>query len=655
MTNAILEAFYSLGRNINKARGKIDDLENEQGIVSEKFPELKLDMPNEDLIALTAQWKKAWTDSVVYTDWQKHGEENEAYWLGNQHVKPKVEKTRPTIDNAIFEALETYLPEATKRNPDPMVKLDEDEEQTDEGQKFTVHLQKKLAEIADELKLRLKLKKAARHWAIYLLGAAKLGWDMDRDIPTVKIIRGKKLILDPEATVDEDGYTGEYVGEYRKLQASVLIRMLSKMGAEQGAEQVIKDLVKDDLGTEVQFIEWWTAEYMCWTLNNHVLTKKKNPHWNYEGKEEAPADERTGETPKDENGQPMMVDKQVQPNHFKTPRLPYVFLSVFNLGKQPVDETSLIGQNISTQDRINKRARQIDRNADSMNNGMVVSLERSGLTGPQANNVTKALRDGGTVTIPAGSVNEAMSRMSAPPLPPDVYRDLSDQRTRLSQLFGSQGLTPSGLGSNKTVRGMMFEHNLATDRIGGGVSEYLEQFADDIYNWFVQLLYVYDDDYATDQTQRPAVNVGVKEGSMLPKDTASLAQQAIELAKMGKMSLVDLYKALDRPNPEEMAANVWLEANAPEILFGSDQRVAQAIQMKQAAQAGAGGKPPSESINFKDLPPEGKAQMAKKAGIDLHPEAVAAHEEHAAGRGRSTPVIPQPQEEQGLEGQPQIQ
>jgi hypothetical protein len=635
MTNAILEAFYSLGKNINKARGKIDDAENDEGIVSEKFPELELDMPNEDLIALTTKWKKTWTESPVYSDWQKHGEDNEAYWLGNQHVKPKVEKSRPTVDNAIFEALETYLPEATRRNPDPMVKLDEDEQDTPENINFAIHLQKELAEIADELKLRLKLKKAARHWAIYLLGVGKLGWDMDRDIPTVKIVRGKKLILDPEATVDEDGYTGEYAGEYRKLQAGTMIKMLSKIGAEVGAEKVIKDMVKDDLGTEVQFIEWWTPQYMCWTLNNNVLMKKKNPHWNYEGKEEAPADDQ-GNPQVDEQGQPMMQAKPALPNHFKAPRIPFVFLSVFNLGKQPVDDTSLIGQNLSTQDRINKRAKQIDKNADSMNNGMVVSLERSGLTGPQAKNVTKALRDGGTVTIPAGAVNEAMSRMSAPPLPHDVYQDLADGRTRLSEIFGSRGLTPSGLGSNRTVRGMVFEHNLATDRIGGGVSEYLEQFGDDLFNWFVQLLYVYDEDYQTQQGERPEVNVSIKEGSMLPKDTASLAQQAMDLAKVGKMSLIDLYKALDNPNPEEMAANVWLEANAPEILFANDPRVQQALQMKAAA--AGGGKPPAESINFKDLPPEGKVQLAKKAGIDLHPEAVAAHEDHAAGRGRSIPV-----------------
>ena len=51
---------------------------------------------------------------------------------------------------------------------------------------------------------------------------------------------------------------------------------------------------------------------------------------------------------------------------------------------EQTDETSLIGQNLASQDLVNKRLKQIDKNADSMNGGMVVSLERSGLTQQQA-------------------------------------------------------------------------------------------------------------------------------------------------------------------------------------------------------------------------------------------------------------------------------
>jgi hypothetical protein len=628
--NLILDAYNSLSKSLNKVKGQ-QSPETEQGVVSEKFPELKLEMDSEQIIKLTRKWEKTWNQSEVFNTWDKKSTENEEYWLGNQFDRSTVEKTRATVDNVIFEALETYLPQVTRRNPDPMITLSEMEQQTPENQQFASHLQKKLGEVSDELKLRLKLKKVARHWAIYLLGVAKLSWDVGRDIPTAKITRLRKLILDPDALVDEDGYTGEFIGEHRTMQAGILIKTLEASDGEADGIKAVKDLVGEDLGTNIRFIEWWTNEYVCWTMNSSVLWKKKNPHWNYEL---PPAEPQL-----DATGQPMQVPEPTKPvNHFKTPQKPYLFLTVFNIGKQPLDDTSLIGQNLYNQDRINKRSKQIDRNADSMNGGMVVSLERSGLTKDQASGVTEALRKGGTIAIPTGAVGDAVQRMSAPGLPADIYNDLQDTRNRTKDIFGTRGSSAAGLESDTTVRGKLMNRQLDTDRIGGGFSEYLEQMADDIFNWWVQLLYVYDNDYSQ-QPVKPEIKVSVKEGSLLPKDSTTIANQAIELANSGKMSIIDLYKRLDYPNPLEIAANVWLEKNAPEVLFDGDERIKKVIADRQQASAPE-AKLPSESINFKDLPPDGQAQMAAKAGIQLHPEAIAAHNDHVAAQDQ--PVIPQP-------------
>lgn len=617
----ILDGFLSLGADVNKRKGKEGTDDIKEGIASPKLPELKLDMKNDELVKLTKKWEKRWEDSSVKAEMLKQGEENENYWKGKQFSKVELEKTRPLHDNAIFESVETYLPQMTRRNPEPMAELSSKEEQTPENLTYPKQLQKDLAEIADEQKLRLKVKKVGRHWALYLLGVLKHGWDLEKDMPTSKAVRPQKLILDPEASIDEDGYTGEYVGERRKLSASKLITMLEGMDSEEGAVEKVKELVNDDLGTEIGFTEWTTDEYICWTLGDSVLMKMKNPHWNWDTEEpgEPVVDEFGNQTP----GETRTV-KGV--NHFKAPKKPYSFLSVFNLGKKPVDETSLIGQNLSAQDRINKRLKQIDRNADSMNGGLVISKERSGMTESQAKPAAAALRKGGIIIIPTGAVGDAVARMSAPGLPADIYNDLNDTRNRLKDIFGTRGSTPSGIESETTVRGKIINRGLDTDRIGGGVSEYLEQIADETYNWWTQLLYVYDDTYSQ-LPARPRVNVSVKEGSLLPKDSTTIANQAIELAAAGKMALIDLYKALDKPNPEELAANVWLEINAPELLFADDPRVQQAMQMRQKPP-----EEPSQSINFKDLPPDGKAQLAAKAGINLHPEALAAHEEMKEGK-----------------------
>jgi len=249
----------------------------------------------------------------------------------------------------------------------------------------------------------------------------------------------------------------------------------------------------------------------------------------------------------------------------------------------------LIVQNLANQDVVNKRNKQIDKNTDNMNNGLVVSLGRSGLTQPQAKGVSEALRNGGVVIIPDGAPKEAIDHFQASSLPADVFNDLADKRNRLRDIFGTSGSSASGASQEKTVRGKIINRSLDTDRIGGGISEYLEQFADDIYNWFVQMNYVYDSAFQfLEGGVPPKILVSVKEGSLLPKDSTSIANQAIELAGAGKMATVDLYKKLEYPNADELAANAWLEVNAPELLYGENPMVQQAIQLQQqAAQAEA--------------------------------------------------------------------
>lgn len=573
-TFADILGYAGLGADINKGPKKGDSV-NEQGAIGPKLPELELDMKDEEIIKLTEVWQKTWEQSPKYSEWKKMGEDNQKYWLGKQFDVPRADTLRPMVDNVIFEALETYLPQATRRNPDPVVWMDDGQQTQDE---YTTHLKNRLGDLGDKNKLRLKLKDVTRHWAIYLLGVGKFGWDLDKDIPIMRVIRPWKLILDPEAPITSDGYTGTRIGEHRKMEASKLKSIIGDGEGTSEAKRKIDEVTKDKDGTEVGFIEWWTPEYFCWTLEKTVLLKRKNPNWNWEGIEMPPAvDDYGQEVP----GQPTEAI-----NHFKSPKMPYAFLTVFSLGDRPMDSTSLITQNLAQQDVINKRNRQIDKNVDSLNGGMVVSLARSGLTEGQAKSVTSALRKGGTVIIPDGAPNDAVQRYPTGSMAAEVFNNLVDMRNRTRDIFGTAGSSAAGLSQETTVRGKILNRAVDTDRIGGGVSEYLEQFADEAYNWFVQLLYVYDEEIqglaAQGQTPPPVV-ISVKEGSLLPKDSTTIANQAIELASGGKMSTLDLYKRLEYPNPEELAANAWLEQNAPQLLFKGNPLVEEAMGMQQQA------------------------------------------------------------------------
>jgi len=210
---SVLDGFYSNLRKINTLEPK----DTEQGIVSEKTPELVLEMDDEELLELSKQWIKTWDQFAAKLEpLQK---ENERYWLGKQYTAVELASdVRPLYDNRIFSSLETVLPIVTRANPEPLVSSDNSEE----GEALADKVRKQLAYQADYQRLKLKLKKVVRLWSLYMVGCVKVGWDMIQDDIRTNVIRPQKLILDPNATVDEDGYTGEFVGEYRKDKAKIL-------------------------------------------------------------------------------------------------------------------------------------------------------------------------------------------------------------------------------------------------------------------------------------------------------------------------------------------------------------------------------------------------------------------------------------------------
>jgi len=369
-------------------------------------------------------------------------------------------------------------------------------------------------------------------------------------------------------------------------------------------------------------VEWWTPTYMCWKFESTILLKKKNPHWNYDKTEIPEVTDLASEgVSVDDYGNATAEPVETKGiNHFNVPKMPYSFLSVFNLGDQPMDKTSLIGQNLANQDRINKRDKQIDKNADRMNGGLVVSLARAGLTKEQATGVTRALRKGGVVCIPDGAPREAIDQYNPVGLPADVFNDRNDIRMRMRDIFGVSGSSQAGLKGEETVRGKIMSRGLDTDRIGGGVTEYLEQWADDWYNWYLQLLYVYDKDFQfIEGAIPPKVIVSVKEGSLLPKDSTSIANQALELASLNRISNIDLYERLEWPNAKEVAANVWLEAKAPQLLFKDNPLVQEVIAMQQqAAQA------EQQGIQEEDQAKKDADRLAteRKGAIDIEKEII---------------------------------
>lgn len=588
---SLLDGFKTLGRDVNKVTGEVERQ-------PELLPELTLEMEDSELISLKDNWLKSWTDHRKKLF--KKQEQNEEYWLGKQFGSDE-----SATDNLIFESLETFLPIATSPKPEPIVEA----EGSEEAREMADKVRKMLAYKADTLSLNIKLKQTTRYWALYFLGAVKVGWsDKENDI-TCYVVRPQKLILDPEATIEDGWYTGEYIGEEKSDKASDLIIKFPN------SRKYIESEVKKKLGTRVTYHEWWTDDYVFWTYKKEVLGKAKNPHWNYETEE--PMVDEMGQPMLNEMGEPEM-DVIPGRNHFNLPQKPYMFLSVFNLGKHPHDDTSLITQNIPLQDLVNKRIKQIDRNADNANSGLKVSGDY--FSKAQAQEASEALRKGKAIWVPTGDVNAAISRDNGTPLPQFVYESLLDYRSELRNVFGTRGSSPQGTMDEQTVRGKIITRGQDADRIGGGVSVFLEQLADNIFNWFVQLMYVYYDEEHTaivlgKEQSREYISlknsdlpekllVGVKDGSMIPKDPLSKRNEAVDLWGAGALDPITLYDRLEFPNPRESAKQLVLWKVDPIQLFPdlmAEQQAQQQAQLEAEQQLPA-NEPQAEPDLLNEVP-----------------------------------------------------
>lgn len=501
-----------------------------------------------EVMQLVSQWKRTYS---VYYDAIKKGQDlSFEYWVGKHKSD---DGTGASIggssDNLIFESIETFLPIATRANPDPLVTADD----SDMGQQTAHDIKVALTNWADEQKLRRKLAKATRGWLLNRIGVLKMAWNKNTKTIELLVVNGKNMIFDKDGYIDEGGvFRGEYEGEKKKATAEILTQMFPVKKGE------ITKKAGGKMGTKIEYYEWWyKGSDIIFTMDDVLLGKFKNPNWNYDGEEKS-LDPITQEE----------VTIQVQgTNHLKERTSPYRYLSIFSTGEQPHDNTSLILQNIPIQNKINRIADQIEVNVKGMNNGMVVS--GTAFTEEQASQAASALRRGIAIRVPNGDVNKAVLFPQKPPLPADVYNSLKDTRQELRNIFGTSGSTPEGVKSQQTIRGKVLVNQMDSSRIGGGVTEYIEQLADSTYNLAVQFMFVfYDEDHFVTTAGSTGgvelitlkndkfpllktLSITVKEGSLIPKDPLTQRNEAIDLWSAGAIDPLNLFKKLDFPNPSE--------------------------------------------------------------------------------------------------------
>lgn len=607
------QGFYSLFAKFNKKKGTSDE-ENKEGLI-ESFGELTLDMKDEDFIVLKRQWEVAYSGSKTKARIHYEGDICEKYWAGKQFPDTEYENgKRPLVDNVTFEALETMLPQATKQNPEPVVLTDNGDAWPEQpptpmnpmgvpavpmaeiGKKIHMSLEY----LAQRNSLKTILKKGTRHWSLRFLGCWQTVWNDEEQEIGWKAINPKDLILDPNAYIQNGSYHGEFIGLHLYDTAQNLITRFPKKAED------IKRECANKLGSLMGYIQWRTDEYVVYTLKDIVLLKHKNENWNYDKEVDSV----------DELGQPIK-QTVLGMNYWSRPRIPYRFLTVFDLGDEPCDKTSLVSQGLVTQDNINKRLKQIDRNTDNINGGIFVN----GLmfNKEQAAQVAEARRQGRTVVTP-GKPQDAVFMPPNNPLPEALYQSIQDQRQRYLERFGVAGSTSTGTEQEQTVRGKIIVGDQDASRTGGGVSEYLELVAAGLFEDALQFIYVFWDEAHTVSVLGPEnaeqviefkasdippgrkIVVTVQTGSMIPQDELSSYNEAMGEFEGGLLDPLSFFEKTKDPNPKERAIKLMTYRTNPAQYMQEFLQMTPTVPVQPLPQ-GLGGSESGQPPNAVSPPP----------------------------------------------------
>lgn len=590
----------------------------EEGFENELIDQFTLKLDDQELLALATKWEN---DYRTYEAGIKLRQDaNEKYYLGKQQQGTSVVGDVPIAANLIFEAEETFLPAALAKNPEPVVWTDN----TTEGTAISNGVKTMLQYHADTLVLRRKLTLLTRHWSIYFLGAIKHGWDSDIEDIQSDVINPQCLILEENATIDSYGdYDGEYIGERKECTAERLIDLFPAKASQ------IRIKVGGHLGTKVKYTEWWSDKYCFYTFKGIVLDKSKNPHFNYDSEE----------VDTDEDGVEIKSTKKGI-NHFARPRKPYTFLSVFSLGKHPHDDTGLIEQNIPNQNRISKRETQIDLNLDRSNNS--IGLSEQNFNQETAKQAAVAMQKGNPVLIPTGGpISEAIARFPAPAVPDAFFKAAEVDKQDLRSIFGTQGISSQKPNDDTTARGMILNQSFDNTRIGGGIGDALEQVADNIFNWWLQLYCVYYDEphFAAVMGQMKAVEyvtlrqqdlnrhivVSVTADSMKPKDEITEMNQAISLAEKGFLDPKTLLTIMNVPDVQKTAEStvLWLLDKNSYLQINFPELAAKLAQQQAAASPQGLGAPPGSDGGLGAPPVQGGSPIAGAENISQDPASAA--------------------------------
>lgn len=380
-----------------------NDLEEDIGEdVGEITDPLALDIPDDELVKII---DKRIEDSRAYYAKNYNlfevRKKNEVYRFGRQIMeleksdKLKGYETR-TLDNVLYEIERTMKPLALSQLPDLIVSPGEN---TDQSKQLAEMMTKVVNSDLQQEQNRKVLSMAWQHRPVYRVGIIKCIWNPQAfgGLGDYEFIYVHPDAVDIDHTATEaDADKMKFIPHKVSLTVEEVIMRFPKAYVkftDELRKQGVMDKAQTDpdwkaLATPIDIREVWFTDYekapnekgkwqrvegVIWKYRDCVLAKMKNPYFDYTGekqtftyddprlessKRKITADEMqqslvTGQFPEN------VTEEQVYHNFFDSPKKPFFFMVYDQWGKQPLDETTHLEQNIANQDNLDFMQKQI--------------------------------------------------------------------------------------------------------------------------------------------------------------------------------------------------------------------------------------------------------------------------------------------------------
>lgn len=532
------------------------------------------ELSDQDLVKRIQRREQEYSQGL--TDILERAKKNRAYYRGDQVREDDLyEDEIGVVVNKIFQGMETLIPIATKKTPDPNVII---RPITAQNNRLKRKLYQKLREEWEvEQQMPIKMQSALRNLKTAFHAVFKYYWDDETNEMCFKLMPIGSVIFPKDcATAYECPAIIEYVD-------STLGELMEKYPDHR--EQLKRDAGEGATeDSKMRYIEYHENEFYACKYKETILFRGDNPNFS---------------KVTDENGNTF--------NHFKRPEKPYIFLNHITFGDSMVDETSEIEQAISLQDTVNKRKRQISNAAGSgktvVAGGKMARADFNEISNDPDEKIYLEDQD---------DVTGAIMNLPPKPLSEAVYSDMMDSKAEIDNTMGTHATTRGERDGQETASGRVLLKESDVDRIGL-LATRIENFSYYIFRAMLQMMYVFYDEqmpvhfYDNENDLKALspkeeevyiintefynkfIRILVKNGSTLPEDTFAKKAEAVDLAKNGMMSWLDMYRILDYENPEQLARNAYLQQTNPAMLYeqlGDDGFQIDAIQhMKQITES----------------------------------------------------------------------